>query len=372
MPYRTSPSTALRLLPGVVVVAALAFVATELGRMAPVVGAPVFAIVGGVVIAALRRPAPALRPGISFSARRVLQGSIVVLGTGLSLTQVVQTGKTSLPVLIGTLLVALGAAWVIGRRLGLRRDLNLLIGVGTAICGASAIAATDSVLDADDADVTYAVATIFTFNIVAVLLYPTLGHVLGLSQHAFGLWAGTAINDTSSVVAASTIYGHAAAQYGVVVKLTRTLAIVPICLGLALWRRQQLAVPAVETITDEEPTGVSSRGGVAVEARPVTAVDDSLGGAPVQVQWTSVAPLFILGFLAAVGLNSLGLVPAGWHVGLSTLATWMITAALGAIGLTTEVGHIRRAGPRPLLLGACLWATVGLTSLGIQRLVGLG
>lgn len=367
MPYATRQPTALTLLPGLLVVSALAFVATELGRIEPVVGAPVFAIVGGVVIAALRRPAPLLRPGISFGAKRVLQGSIVVLGTGLSLTQVVQTGKSSLPVLVGTLLVALGAAWLVGRRLGLRRDLNLLIGIGTAICGASAIAATDSVIDADEADVTYAIATIFTFNIVAVLLYPTLGHLLGLSQHAFGLWAGTAVNDTSSVVAASTIYGHAAAQYGVVVKLTRTLAIVPICLGLALWRRQQLAGATVEPIPDEGAPAVGGPvgGGVAVDAPTVTA-------APVQVQWTRVAPMFVLGFLAAVGINSLGLVPAAWHAGLSTLATWMITAALGAIGLTTEVGHIRRAGPRPLLLGACLWATVGLTSLGIQRLVGLG
>ena len=124
------------------------------------------------------------------------------------------------------------------RRLHLGRDLNTLIGVGTAICGASAIAATDAVIGADEADVSYAIATIFTFNVVAVLSFPSLGHLIGLSQHAFGLWAGTAINDTSSVVAASTIYGHAAVSYAVVVKLTRTLAIVPISLGLAAWRNR--------------------------------------------------------------------------------------------------------------------------------------
>jgi uncharacterized integral membrane protein (TIGR00698 family) len=323
-----------RLIPGLSAAAGVAVVATALGRLVPIVGAPVFAIVVGIAVS-MFRPAPAsLRPGLSFASKRVLQGSIVVLGLGLSMRQVVSTGESSLPVLAGTLVVTLVVGWLVGRRLRLGSDVTTLVSVGTAVCGASAIAASDAVIGAEEADVSYAVATIFAFNIVAVLLYPTLGHLLGLSQHAFGLWAGTAINDTSSVVAASTVFGHSAAAYGVVVKLTRTLAIMPICLALA-WRNR--------------PGGGVDRG---------------------PIEWRRVVPMFVLGFLAAVVLNTAGLIPAAWHHGLSDLAAWMITAALAAIGLSTSPGRIRRAGMRPLVLGAVLWATIGITSLGIQAAAG--
>jgi uncharacterized integral membrane protein (TIGR00698 family) len=287
-----------------------------------------------MLISAVRSPAARMQPGIAFTGKKVLQASVVVLGSGLSLGQVFSTGARSLPVLIGTLVITLAVAWLAGRALRLGSDVRTLIGVGTAICGASAIAASNAVIDADEADVSYSVATIFTFNVVAVLLYPALGHALGFSQHTFGLWAGTAINDVSSVVAASTIYGHAAASYGVIVKLTRTLAIIPICLGLAMLR--------------------GSRQG---EARG-------------RVELRRIVPLFVVAFVAAVAANTIGLIPHGWHGALSDASTWMITAALAAIGLSTDIGRIRRAGLRPLALGAILWVTVGLASLGLQAASG--
>jgi uncharacterized integral membrane protein (TIGR00698 family) len=341
------------LVPGIAASAAIATVATGLGHFAPVVGAPVFAIVIGVV-AATARPLPeSFRPGVSFTGKRVLQASIVVLGLELSARQVLSIGRSSLPVLIGSLVIVLGLAWVLGRALGLRSDLTTLIGVGTAICGASAIAATSAVIGAVEADVAYAVATIFTFNVIAVLVYPALGHALDLSQHAFGLWAGTAINDTSSVVAASTIYGHDATAYGITVKLTRTLAIIPICLALASWggRRRQFA-----------------GGSAATEA--VRAMDGGAAGPRPRVPLAAIFPLFILAFVAAVLLNSAGLVPSAWHHALTELASWMITAALAAIGLSTRFRDIRAAGPRPIILGAILWACVGVTSLVLQAATG--
>ena len=226
--------------PGLALVSGLTCLATLLGQLIPVVGAPVFAVVGGIGIA-LRRPLTEReRPGTSFAAKTVLKASIVVLGTGLSFREVLTIGGSSLPVLLGTLAVALLGAVVFGRALGVARDLRTLIGVGTGICGASAIAATDAVISATDADVSYAIATIFTFNVAAVLTFPTIGHTLGLSPRGFGLWAGTAVNDLSSVVASSAIFGHGAAIYAVVVKLTRTLMIIPIALGLSGWRTHQL------------------------------------------------------------------------------------------------------------------------------------
>jgi uncharacterized integral membrane protein (TIGR00698 family) len=336
---RTGGRRVSALAPGLCVTALVAAVATWLGGLAPLVGGPVIAIVSGIAVSVVRRPAARLKPGISFVSKKVLQGSIVMLGFGLSLGQVVSTGARSLPVLLGTLGAAFAMAGLAGRLLRLPTDLRTLIGVGTAVCGASAIAATDAVIDADEADVGYAIATIFTFNVVAVLVYPSLGHAFGFSQHTFGLWAGTAINDLSSVVAASTIYGHAAASYGVVVKLTRTLAIIPICLAIAASRRGHREEAA------EEPLGS-------------------------RFDWRRIFPFFIAVFVAAVAVNTVGLIPLGWHRPLSDLANWMITAALGAIGLSTDTRRIRRAGVRPLVLGAVLWLTVGLSSLGLQGITG--
>ncbi|MDE3082362.1 MAG: putative sulfate exporter family transporter [Acidobacteriota bacterium] len=323
---------------GLATSAALALVATVLGHLVPVVGAPVFAIVGGILIV-LTRPLPdAWRPGVHVAAKSVLQGSIVVLGTALSFREVLATGARSLPVMVGSLAVALAGAALVGRALGITRDLRTLIGVGTGICGASAIAATDAVIEAPEADVTYAVATIFLFNVAAVLSFPTLGRLLHMTPGAFGLWAGTAVNDMSSVVAAASIFGHGAASSAVVVKLTRTLMIIPITLVLALWR---------------------ARGAPRGERR-------SLLG---HVRKTF--PVFIAWFVLATTLNTLGLVPRGLHAGLGDLAQFMITMALGAIGLSTRVRDIARAGLRPLLLGAILWILVGSVSLGLQSLSGL-
>lgn len=323
------------LVPGAAVAAGVAIVATAMSRIAPLVGAPVIAIVGGMVVAATCRPSERLRPGLTFASRRVLQAAIVVLGLGLSFRDVVVTNERALPVLVGTLLAALVAARFVGRRLRLPGDVTTLIGVGTAICGASAIAAADAVIEADQADVGYAVTTIFAFNVAAVLAFPSIGHALGLSPHAFGLWAGTAVNDVSSVVAAASVYGHGAASYAVVVKLTRTLAIVPITLALAVQRRR----------------------------RP------GEGNARRLPPWR-VLPLFLVAFAGAVGINSMGLVPSGWHVDLATTASWLITAALAAIGLSIDFGRLRRVGLRPIALGAVLWAVVSLASLGLQAATG--
>jgi uncharacterized integral membrane protein (TIGR00698 family) len=320
--------------PGVLASATIALVATLAGKHVPLIGAPVSAIIIGLAVSPFAAAGDRLRPGLRFTSRYILQGSIIVLGLGLSLRQVGSIGVDSLPVLVGTLLSALAMAWAAGRALGLRKDVSTLIGVGTAICGASAIAATNAVIEADDADVSYAVTTIFLFNVVAVIAYPVVGHLAGLSQSAFGLFAGTAVNDTSSVVAATNVYGHQAAAYGLVVKLTRTLAIIPVCIGLAAWRRRRVAA--------------------AGDVPPLR----------------RVLPHFLLGFLAAVVANSVGLVPAPLHRGISALATWMITAALAAVGLSGRLGQIRNAGPRPLCLGAILWVTVGLSSLILQVVTG--
>lgn len=345
----------LRWAPGLLITVAIAVAATWLGRLVPIVGGPVFGILAGALVAEtgrrvarrLRvdvgtRVGAALAPGITVAAKSVLQISIVVLGTGLSLARVLSVGGQSLPIMLGTLAVALLGAVVLGRALKVGSDTRMLVGVGTGICGASAIAAVTAVVDAAEADVAYAIGTIFTFNIAAVLLFPLLGHALGLSQHAFGLWSGTAINDTSSVVAASYSYGSAAGAYGVVVKLTRSLMIVPICLILQLRSRRA--------------------------GRPV-AGGGTAAGADARPWWRAL-PIFIVGFLAASAADTVGLIPTGWHPALSQLGTFLITVALVGIGASMRPADMRKAGPRPLLLGGCLWVLVGASSLGLQALLG--
>jgi uncharacterized integral membrane protein (TIGR00698 family) len=328
-----------RVAPGLLLALAVAAAATGLGRLVPVVGGPVFAIVLGLLAATV---VPGLRadrwaPGAAVASRSVLQLSIVVLGTGLSLGQVFRVGGQSLPVLLGTLAVALGGAWLLGRWLGVRGATQILIGVGTGICGASAIAATTAVIRARQAEVAYAIGTIFTFNIAAVLLFPPIGRLLGMSPHSFGLWAGTAINDTSSVVAAAYTYGGGAGSYGIVVKLTRTLMLIPIVIVLAIR-------------TAGKPGGASR--------------------SRFSLPWRQLVPPFLIGFVVAAALDSVGAIPAGWHPALSTLGTFLITTALAGIGLSLRPGDMRRAGHRPLLLGGLLWIAVAATSLGLQALTG--
>ncbi|MDQ1596922.1 MAG: hypothetical protein QOI70_346 [Microbacteriaceae bacterium] len=336
------PSRASRVLglwPGLAVVLVISGVAMFLGSLVPIIGGPVFGIVIGAILAIFIRPGTVLEAGTKFAGKRVLQASIVILGTGLSLTQVLSVGLSSLPVMLGTLAVALVGAWLVGRMLRVNGDIRTLIGVGTGICGASAIAATTAVIGAADAEVAYAIGTIFTFNIAAVLLFPMIGHLLGLSQHAFGLWAGTAINDTSSVVAAAYTFGASAGAYAVVVKLTRTLMIIPISIVLA----------AVQSRKDAAAGGETARR---------------------RVPWKRIVPLFIIGFLVASALDTVGVIPVSWHPTLSALGVFMITMALTGIGFSTRLSTLRKAGARPLLLGGILWVLVAVTSLLIQLATG--
>ncbi|HTF51014.1 MAG TPA: putative sulfate exporter family transporter [Pseudonocardia sp.] len=327
--------------PGLVVALFVALAATPLGHAVPVVGAPVFGILLGLVLAAAVKPGDDLRPGLDFAAKPVLQTSIVVLGATLSLREVAGVGLGSLPVMLGTLAIALLGAWLLGRLLGVRGDARILIGVGTGICGASAIAATTAVLKPERAQVAYAIGTIFTFNVVAVLLFPALGHAWGMSPQAFGLWAGTAVNDTSSVVAAAYSFSPAAGPYAVVVKLTRTLTLIPIVLALALWRARR----------DARATPVPGGG-----RRPGW----------VSLPWRKVVPFFLVGFLLASALDTVGLVPTAWDPALTQVGTFLITTALAGIGLSMRWSDIRGAGVRPLLLGGMLWVLVAASSLGLQ------
>ncbi|HEX7341594.1 MAG TPA: YeiH family protein [Rhodanobacteraceae bacterium] len=324
-----------RLWPGLLLSTGIAVVAWQLGRWLPLIGGPVFGIVLGVIVRNTVTPPGACLPGIRFAGKQVLQWSIVALGLGLSLTQVAHTGLDSLSVTLVTVTAAFFTAWLLGRLLGIPSRLKLLIGVGTAICGGSAIAAVTPIIKADEHETAFAISTIFLFNLVAVLLFPLLGHLMHMSNQGFGLWAGTAINDTSSVVAAGYSYSSAAGDFATIVKLTRATLIIPVCLALALieaWRNKR------------------SSGG-----------DFQLG---------RVFPWFILWFVVASAVRTLGWIPTSWHADLHVMAEFLIIVALAAIGLSSDLRRMKSTGLRPIALGLGVWAAVAVSSLGVQWMMG--
>ena len=328
----TSPAPESRL-PGILLAFAVAAVAFGLGRLMPLVGGAVCGIVLGILVRHFAAPSARFQPGIRFAGKQILQWSIIALGFGLSLNQVAKTGLESLSVTLATVAAAGLVAWLLGRVLRVHDKLQVLIGIGTAICGGSAIAAVVPIIKPDDHDTAFAISTIFLFNLVAVLLFPLLGHAMGLSDLGFGLWAGTAINDTSSVVAAGYAYSQSAGDQALVVKLTRSLTLVPIVLVLVFLKSRR---------------------------------DSRVAGAKTKLPWRKLIPLFLIGFIAAAGLRSAGAVPETWLPTLSLIGTFLITSALVAIGLSLRPKELRDAGPRPLLLGAILWILVAVGSLGLQ------
>ena len=321
--------------PGLLLAAAIALAALGLGRLAQLIGGPVFGIVMGILVRNLFAPDGRFTPCIQFAGKQVLQWSIIALGFGLSLNQVARTGLESLSVTLVTMTVAFLAAWGLGRALKVHDKLKILIGVGTAICGGSAIAAVTPIIKPDEHDTAFAISTIFLFNLVAVLLFPLLGHLLHLSDLGFGLWAGTAINDTSSVVAAGYSFSKAAGDYATIVKLTRATLIIPICLVLALavaWREKKQG-----------------------------AGDFSL---------KKIFPWFILWFLVASAVRTAGLIPAAIQPAIHMAAEFLIIVALTAIGLSANLRRMASTGARPILLGLGVWAAVSVSSLLVQFAIG--
>lgn len=331
-------------LPGVLITAAIALVSTGIGAVLPVLGSAVPAIIIGVLLSLIRPRIMAgreqlntrIQPGIGYSGKFLLQLAVVVLGVQLSIGAIARVGLESLPIMLTTLAVCLVGAWLLGRMLRTERRLTTLIGVGTGICGASAIAAVAPVVGAASAEIAYAVSTIFLFNILAVLIFPLIGHALAMDPHTFGLFAGTAVNDTSSVVAAAGVFSTAALGYAVVVKLVRTLMIIPISIGLSIYEAKR----------------------------------DAAGQRLTGRRIAKLVPWFLIGFVIVAVVNSSGVIPPAPREFLVRASVFLIAMALAGIGLSTDIPALRRAGWRPLALGGMLWILVTLTSLATIAVTG--
>ena len=313
---------ALRLAPGVALLAAVAGAARALAPYAPGTISEVFiAIVLGLLIFNTLGTPQAVAPGARFGLRVLLRLGIVLLGARLSFGAVLGVGVQSLAFVILAFSVGFGTALFAAWRFGLTRPLAVLLAVGTAICGNSAIIAASPIIKARRQEVAYAVATITLFGTLAVLVYPFLGRLLAVDQAAFGAWAGTAVNDTSQVVATGYAYGQEAGEVATIVKLTRNLLIGPVLIGLGIW--------AAAAGHAEQERGLRARFQVVRKA----------------------VPLFVLGFLGMAVLNTAGLFSADVLSFFKTVGSFLISMAIAAIGLTTDVRSLWSAGLRPLATG---------------------
>jgi len=323
--------------PGIILCIIIAVPAWFLGKSFPLIGAPVFGILIGM---ALARMAPKFQQGVKFTSKKILQYSIILLGFEMNLFNVLKVGSQSLFVMLFTLSAAFITAFLVGRALKLEGKMTTLIGVGTSICGGSAIAATAPVIQAKDEDVAHAISTIFLFNIIAVFIFPAMGHMLQMSDTGFGMWAGTAVNDTSSVVAAATAWSTAAGNntalaFATIVKLTRTLMIVPITLVLAVYTAKKTKA--------ESSTATYS--------------------------CSTIFPWFVLWFVVASIVNTFAGVPSQVSGSLVELGKFMITMAMAAIGLNTNIVKLVKNGVRPIFLGLCCWFAVAIVSIGVQNFI---
>lgn len=338
--------TVKKSIPGLLICIAIAIPSWFLGKQFPVIGGPVIAIVLGMIITMFIKDKSSLESGLKFTSKKILQWAVILLGFGLNLNVIFETGRQSLPIILVTIATSLIISYVLFKLLKVPGNIATLVGVGSSICGGSAIAATAPVIDADDEEVAQAISVIFFFNVLAAIIFPAMGSLIGFainSGEAFGIFAGTAVNDTSSVTAAASTWdnmwnlGSQTLDKAVTVKLTRTLAIIPITLALAFIR------------TRKEKTNNT-------------------------VKLSKIFPFFILYFVAASIITTIA-VNCGADVSIfnpvKELSKFFIILAMAAIGMNTNIVKLIKTGGKPLIIGFCCWVGITGVSLVMQHAMGI-
>lgn len=333
---------------GILLCFVIAVVCWLLGKQFPIIGGPVFAILAGMVLTIILKDKSQLESGIKYTSKKILQYAVILLGFGLNLQVILQTGAQSLPIILATISTSLIIAYILCKIMHIQGKISILIGVGSSICGGSAIAATAPVIDADDEEVAQAISVIFFFNVLAAVLFPIFGSWIGFDQttgEAFGIFAGTAVNDTSSVTAAASTWdsmyglGSETLDKAVTVKLTRTLAIIPITLVLAFIRMKKASGENAEKISLKK-----------------------------------VFPFFILFFIGASVITTIATTfgaPPSLFAPLKGLSKFFIIMAMAAIGLNTNIVKLVKTGGKPIIMGLCCWFGIILVSLCMQHILGI-
>jgi len=330
-------------LAGIILTILLALTAKAVSTYIPmhIISASVFALILGMLLNPIIKEIYIFNKGIKFVSKKILKTGIVLMGLTLSFSQVLSVGGYSLIVMTFTLMTAFGGGYLVGRLFNMNWKLSSLISAGTGVCGGSAIAAVAPTIEAENSDIAYAISATFIFDILMVILFPIAGRYLGMSDLGFGLWAGTAVNDTSSVVAAGYAFSDAAGSFAVIVKLTRTLSIVPIVMIFSIINaRENRRLGIKESEQDEK---VSIR---------------------------NIFPYFILLFLVMVAVKSTGIISADLSSNIASISKFMMVMALGAIGLTTNFNEVSDSGIKPLFHGFIISSLVVIVSFTVQMFIG--
>lgn len=334
-----------KLVPGFAAALIIAAISKLIESILPIhlIGASVIALFIGMIINHFWKPNDTFSAGLKFTSKKILKFAIILLGASLNIKIVLEVGKMSLCVMAFTLFTCFGVGYFVGRALKINWKLSNLISAGTGICGGSAIAAIAPVIDADDSDIAYAMSATFLFDMAMIVLFPIMGQAMGLSDMAYGLWAGTAVNDTSSVVAAGYAFSEAAGDFATMVKLTRTLSIIPTVIAFAL----------INARIKRKEAGAD---GAAVKAK--------LG-------LTKIIPWFILGFLALAVINSFGVIPQAVSSGMKGVSKFLMVSALAAIGLNTSFKDMKKSGFAPMLHGFIISALVVVVAIAVEYFMGI-
>ncbi|MEG0854215.1 MAG: putative sulfate exporter family transporter [Angelakisella sp.] len=330
---------------GLLLTVLLGFAAVYISGFIPyhLISAGVFALLIGMLLNPIVSKYSGFKSGVALVSRQVLRLAIILMGVTLSFSQVLQVGKYSLIVMCFTLITAFAGGYLLGKAFGMNWKLSGLISAGTGICGGSAIAAIAPTIDADDRDIAYAISATFIFDVLMVILFPIAGRYFGMSDMGFGLWAGTAVNDTSSVVAAGYAFSDAAGAFSMIVKLTRTLSIIPTVLIFSF----------VNERLEHKKAAASGQATVRK-----------------QVNLKKIFPYFILMFLGMVALKSTGLVSDAVSATVSDFSKFFMVMALGAIGLKTNFKEVSHSGFKPMLHGFIISALVVVVSFLVQMCMG--
>ena len=327
---------------GIAVCFAVAGLSVLLERLIPgdLLGASIIALFMGTIINSFFHPAW-IKPALKFTSKKILKAAIILLGASLSVGTIMSVGKMTFFVMIFTFAMCFGGGYFVRRLFGLNWKLGNLISAGTGICGGSAVAAIAPVIDADDKDITFAMSSTFLFDMVMVALYPIMGRALGMSDIAYGIWAGTSVNDTASVVASGYAFSEIAGDFATMVKLTRTIAIIPTVLVFAYI-------------------------GTRIKQKELKAT-----GGGQKVNLMKIIPWFIGGFLLLAVLNSAGCIPAAVSGVMKSASKFLMVTALAAIGLGTSITDFRKAGLAPMFYGITIDTLVTLTALVVIWCMGL-
>ncbi len=337
-------NNAKKLTPGFLVAIFIAFIAQWIENLLPIhlIGGSVIALFIGMILNSCIDTKP-LQTGIKFTSKKVLKFAIILLGASLNIQTILTVGQLSFTVMCFTLLTCFGGGYFIGKALKLDWKLSNLISAGTGICGGSAIAAIAPVIEADDTDIAYAMSATFLFDMAMIVLFPFMGELLNLSDMAYGLWAGTAVNDTSSVVAAGYAYSEGAGDFATMVKLTRTLSIIPTVLIFAYIN-------------------------IRLQRKNAASTSNSVGE---KVNISSLIPWFIVAFVGVSIVNSLGVIPESISLLAKNCSKFLMVAALAAIGLNTSFKEMKQSGPAPMLHGFIISALVVIVAIGVEWSMGL-